>query len=623
MPESTGVHEADSSRSSRDWLLEQYWRSAFAILVAAAPVLLFLGEPADAWGVGGYVVVTVAAWLVAKRSALWGARLHLLAMLPYWTWYSALEGGVPMRLGAGVAEWAVLLVFPLITLVTIEGARGAGTGAVVGGALLAWRWPASSQLLVGAFLLSMALLIGLVFRRLATSLDTAHARVRHMAFHDALTDLPNRRELHARAGRVLIDGAEAALLFIDLNRFKTVNDALGHRVGDQLLQVIATRLRETIPSHQLVARIGGDEFAMLLSGVGELAARDLAKEVIQRVREPVDVAGRVLHVSGSVGIAVFPEHGKDVDALMQAADVAMYYAKTIESRVAVSGEDGDDGPQSRFELEVDLWEAVKRDELVLQYQPVLALGSGEVVGAEALVRWQHPDVGMVPPGDFISLAEESGAIVDIDCWVAEQALDQLAAWRNRDFDGTVSVNASARTLLANSESSGDSRYLQTLRDALDASGVPPSQVIVEITESAAMSDPAEMKERLDALAELGLGVALDDFGMGYSSLAYLKELPATRLKIDRAFVRGIGHHPRDEQLVELVLKIAQSFELDVVAEGVEFASQMTWLSLRGCQHVQGFHIGRPGSADAVLRLAKSGIHTSGAPGTAEQTREAS
>lgn len=611
-------------RKSRDWLLDQYWRSSVVVLLAAIPVVVVMGAGrADIIGLGGYVGISLLSWLLARRSRPMGARLHLAAMLPFWTWYSSAAGGLPQRLDAGVAEWAVLLVFPIVTMVTIEGTRGALFSATLGTVLLAWRWPETSRFLVGLFLLSMAVLIGMVFRRLAVSLDQAHARVHHMAFHDALTELPNRRELHDRAARVLVEGRSAALLFIDLNRFKTVNDALGHYVGDQLLQVVAKRLREAIPSEQLVARIGGDEFAMLLHELDDPEqVRTIALDAIARIREPIEVAGRVLHVSGSVGIALFPAHGQDVGELMQAADLAMYRAKTVQSRVAIHGDDGDEAPHSRFELEVDLWRAATRDELVLQYQPLLDLASGEVVGAEALVRWQHPDSGLVPPADFIALAEESGAIVDIDCWVARHALEQLAAWRAQGWQGSVSINASARTL-------GDSRYLDTIEAALAATGVPSRDIVVEITESAAMRDPERVRERLEGLVQRGLMVALDDFGMGYSSLAYLKELPASRIKIDRSFIRGIGVHERDEQVVELVLKIASSFGLGVVAEGVEEPAQIHWLQERGCHMVQGFHIGRPSSADKVITLARGALGSSGtdattsSPSAAKRALEAS
>jgi EAL domain-containing protein (putative c-di-GMP-specific phosphodiesterase class I) len=290
---------------------------------------------------------------------------------------------------------------------------------------------------------------------------------------------------------------------------------------------------------------------------------------------------------------------------MQAADLAMYRAKGVDDRVAIHGDDGDEAPHSRFELEVDLWQAAKRDELVLQYQPVLELASGDVVGAEALVRWHHPQSGLVPPGDFIALAEESGAIVEIDCWVARRALEQLASWRAQGFNGSMAINASARTL-------GEDRYLEALADALEGTGVSADHVIVEVTESAAMKDPERVRERLDDLTHLGVAVALDDFGMGYSSLAYLKELPASRIKIDRSFIRGIGHHARDEQVVELVLKIAESFELEVVAEGVEDPSQSSWLEGRGCQLVQGFHYGRPAAPERLLALAQGSMDESGA-----------
>ncbi|MCA9625945.1 MAG: EAL domain-containing protein, partial [Myxococcales bacterium] len=508
-----------TSSASRDWLLGQYWRSAFAIFAAALPLLLIMGRRADVWGTGVYLAVTLTCWSFGRRRLDLAARLHLLAMIPYWTWYSALDGGLPARLGIGVSEWAVLLVFPIITIVTLDGWRGTLLTFVLAEAALLTRWRGLTPVLEGTFLLASALLVGGVFRRLAVALDGALDRVRHMALHDELTALPNRRLLHERASLALRDGAPAALLFVDLNRFKTVNDALGHHVGDELLRVIAERLRDAVPGGQLVARIGGDEFAVLLT---ELQHVDdvvtVGEAIVERVSEPLELGGRIVHVSCSVGAALHPQHGDNVGQLMQAADMAMYRAKRDDGRVAIHGADGDESPSSRFQLEVDLWRAALRDELALEFQPILDLPTRRVVGSEALVRWHHPQRGPVPPGEFIPTAETTGTIGAISDFVLETVGNDIRGWTERgvmSHDSRISVNISASEF-------NRPDLLDRMDRILRATGTDPSRIELEITESVLLDDLSGAAKRLEEIDRLGMRVAIDDFGTGYSSLPYIR-----------------------------------------------------------------------------------------------------
>jgi diguanylate cyclase (GGDEF)-like protein len=579
------------------WLLERYWLFGWLIFAIASPLLLLLGSDVDQWGAGGYVAVTAIGWLVGRQSERLGIRLHLLLLFPYWTWFSGLEGGLPLALGVGTGGFVLMLVFPVLTLVTVEGYLGAAASLVVGGGCLLWRWPSLEGRLQGAFLLGVTVLLGLVFRRLATELASAQTRLHHMAYHDDLTSLGNRRLLQQRAAEWLREEDSCgALLFVDLDRFKTVNDVLGHTVGDQILRIVAKRIADATPETALATRIGGDEFAVLLPDVdSEKQAKRIADDIVYRLCEPIDVSERSVQVDASVGIAMWPAHGRTLEGLMQRVDLAIYRSKKQGVSVAVHEEAHHAGALSSRGLEVDMNRAIEDGQLRLDFQPIVRLSTLEVVGAEALVRWQHPSHGLLPPAAFIESAEETGHIVAIDRWVLRQAAKQAKSWSRAGFDGWISVNISARTLL-------DDMLLSVVKEVLATEKLDPSQLVLELTESAAMTDPDASFARLRALALLGVDIAIDDFGMGYSSLAYLKRLPARHLKIDRSFTSGIGEHSRDEELIELVLQLAAKWNLEIIAEGVETEEQLDWLRDKGCELGQGYHFGRPTRArDFVTR----------------------
>jgi len=413
-------------------------------------------------------------------------------------------------------------------------------------------------------------------------------QIEHLAFQDALTGLPNRISLDHRLDVALAiarrERHRLAVLFIDLDRFKVINDSLGHRVGDLLLKGVAERLSRTIRGSDTFSRLGGDEFVLLLSKVdrAESAGR-VAQKVQQSLRKPFDVAGRELFVTLSTGISVFPEDGDDADTLLKHADTAMYAAKqngrdTFQFYSHIGHATGTD----RLDLETQLHRAIEKEELTVHFQPVVRLLDGEVVNMEALVRWQHPTRGLVLPGSFIPLAEDSGLIFELGAFVLKAACRQTLSWRTRwNRDLSVSVNLSARQLL-------DRRLVSAVRRILEETGLPADALSLEITESIAMQNLEVSLTTLGALGSLGVGIVMDDFGTGFSSLSYLKILPVDTIKIDRSFIRDVATDPNDASIVRASIVMAHELRLRVVAEGVENAEQLRFL--RGCQcdDLQGF-----------------------------------
>jgi diguanylate cyclase (GGDEF)-like protein/PAS domain S-box-containing protein len=423
----------------------------------------------------------------------------------------------------------------------------------------------------------------------------AEERAEVLATRDSLTGLPNRQLLIDRVGHTIASaarqGSGAAFMFIDLDRFKTINDSLGHHIGDELLKRVATRLSVCVRASDTVARLGGDEFAVLIEGiaVNEVESpRLVAEKIITALSTPINIDGQLLATSCSIGVAVYPGDGRDAATLMRNADTAMYHAKDRgRNGFQFFSEEMNARAQERLAMESYLRQAVRRNELMLYYQPKFNLVTGELTGAEALLRWQHPRRGLLTPPSFISISEEIGLIVPIGEWVLERACEQLAQWREFKSDMQISVNLSVGQI-----TNGD-RLMRAVRQALDWAKLPASALDLEITESLIMQSVEEKVVLLNGLGKLGVSLSIDDFGTGYSSLAYLKRLPVDCIKIDGAFVRDIVTDLNDRAIVQAILALADSLELRTVAEGVETRQQMEALREMGCAEYQGYFASRP------------------------------
>ena len=434
-----------------------------------------------------------------------------------------------------------------------------------------------------------------------TQATLAAHHLQQLASFDSLTGMPNRNmfiaELELALGRARRNGGTFALCFIDLDRFKTINDSLGHAAGDVLLTTIGARLRDLLRESDLVARLGGDEFVALLEGPADAAALSaVARKILAAVSEPVALDGRKLWLTGSCGIAQYPADGEDAETLLKNADAAMYQAKA-EGKDTFRFYTAALAAQSAhlFALEADLRGATGRDELVLHYQPKIDLATGRLRGVEALVRWQHPTRGLLPPGEFISLAEDSGLIVPIGRWVMDAACRQVRAWTDAGLDAPrCAVNLSARQF-------GSVSLLDDVRESLHRSGLGADALEVEITESVLMADPDRANLTLQELHTLGVHISIDDFGTGYSSLAYLKRLPAHTVKLDRSFVSGLPADRDDAAITQAVIALSHSLAMQVVAEGVETDAQLDFLRRLGCDQAQGYLIGRPMPAEQLAQ----------------------
>ena len=440
-----------------------------------------------------------------------------------------------------------------------------------------------------------------------TQQKRAEQELRYLANFDTLTNLPNRSLLSERLSRAIVrahrEDNRIAVLFLDLDRFKDVNDSLGHAAGDRILRAAAARLQQTVGMHHTVARLGGDEFTVVLEG---LQAADDASVAAQRVIESFSQPlvldeHHEITVSPSIGISLFPDHAQVPTELLKHADTAMYQAKAAGRRTwQVYSARMDEATRRRATLAGLLRRVVERDELTLVYQPRYSLHHDRVVGAEALLRWRNPEFGAIPPDQFIPLAEDTGLILEIGEWVLREACTTLRAWHQAGLDGIVmSVNVSPVQLLR-----GD--LATTLARILAETGVASGQLELELTESAIMANVGRSASVLHACRILGVGVAVDDFGTGYSSLAYLKRLPLTTLKIDREFVGDLTRDPDDEAITSTVIAMGHSLELNVVAEGVETAGQLQFLREHGCDEVQGHYVAAAMDRDQCLAFIASG-----------------
>ena len=447
-----------------------------------------------------------------------------------------------------------------------------------------------------------------------TERKQAEERIRHMAHHDALTGLPNRTLFQDRVGQAVAQAhrnrSQVATLFVDLDHFKDINDSLGHQTGDRLLHLAGGRLQACLREGDSVARLGGDEFVINLPALTDSNdAMLVAGKVLEALREPFVIDGRELHVSGSIGISLYPADGEDTEALMRAADTAMYHAKE-------RGRDNyqffmpalNEAAQHRLAIATRLHQALPNAEFVVHYQPLVDLGSGRVFSTEALVRWKQADGGLVLPGEFIRIAEETGVIVALGEWVLREAAGQAARWREGGHsDLGTAVNLSPRQLRRPG-------FPELVGRILEEARLPPAALQMEITEGVLMAPNQENLAALAELARMGVRLAVDDFGTRYSSLAYLQRFPIHALKIDRSFVSGIGEDTSQTAIVTAIIAMAQSLRLKVIAEGVETAEQAAFLKARGCEAAQGCYFGPPVPAEELAASLRQPVVDRGPEG---------
>jgi diguanylate cyclase (GGDEF)-like protein len=435
--------------------------------------------------------------------------------------------------------------------------------------------------------------------RFAIERNRMERKLRTLVHYDSLTHLPNRQLLLDRLTQAIAQATRqetlVGLLLLDLDRFKLVNDTLGHEFGDKLLTEVAQRVNGCIRDSDTLARLGGDEFVVVLNGInGAQDAAKVAKKIIERLSKPIVIEGHEVFVTTSIGISLFPNDGMDKNALITNADVAMYRAKDEGRNHFQFYTYGMNATTvEKLTLENDLRRAIERDELLLHYQPQIRLPDRKIVGVEALVRWQHPELGLIPPARFIPIAEETGLIVPIGQWVLEQACAQAKEWLDSGLPPlVVSVNMSSRQF-------HQEDMLATVTNALEESGLSANQLALEITESSLMLKPDDAVITLCLLHNMGVGIAIDDFGTGYSSLGHLKRFPLQSLKIDRSFVNDVTENSEDAAIVRAILAMAHSLKLKVCAEGVELEKQLEFLDDAGCDKIQGFLISKPVPAKQI------------------------
>lgn len=442
----------------------------------------------------------------------------------------------------------------------------------------------------------------------AVSLAVANARLladlEHLAFHDLLTGLPNRAGFHRRFQRLAEESGEnarAGLVLLDLDRFREVNDTLGHQVGDELLVQVVARLAtgsgERSPE---LFRLGGDEFALVLPGAESLPeAADAGRRILEELGRPLQVAGMGLEIGASAGIALCPEQGRDSHELLRCADVALHEAKKTPGGVAAYARDLDQHTPERLALLSELAKGIREGELLLHFQPKVALQYGFIEGFEALVRWRHPTLGLLHSGRFVPLAEATDLMRPLTGWVVKEALRQLSVWNQEHPRLTMAINLSMRNIL-------DRSFPQALEEMVREAGVNPALVEFELTETAIMADPETALTALGRITESGPRLAIDDFGTGYSSLSYLEKLPVDVLKIDQSFIADMAAGPRSLAIVRSTVQLAHSLELGVVAEGVESRESARTLRAMGCDLAQGYYFARPAPAEDAARVLSKG-----------------
>ncbi len=430
------------------------------------------------------------------------------------------------------------------------------------------------------------------FKEMRRQVAERQQALEHQALHDALTGLPNRVLLQDRVQHAIhhlrrLGHGGLALLIMDLDGFKEINDTLGHPIGDGLLQQLGERLRQEVGDSDTVARLGGDEFAVLLEQVDEKEARHMAGRILHLLDQPFEVAGQSLYVAGSIGLALYPQHAHTPQELSRRADVAMYVAKREKNGIALYDPAQDHYTLQRLAQASDLRSAISNENLLLHFQPQIDLHTGKYSGVEALLRWHHPQLGYISPDDFIPVAEQTGLIRHLTYWVLDHSLAQIAAWQHQALPrGSIAVNLSAYNLQ-------DAGLALEVARLLKKWGVQPWRLVLEITESSMMANPARALATLEKLNDIGVQIAIDDFGTGFSSLSYLKQLPVDKLKIDKSFVMHMNEDDNDAMIVRSTIDLAHNLGLEVVAEGVESAAALELLHILNCDAAQGYFISRP------------------------------
>ncbi len=440
-----------------------------------------------------------------------------------------------------------------------------------------------------------------------TERKRAEEKLRQLAYHDSLTGLPNRALLQILVGQALAHtqrhGAQGAVLFVDLDRFKTINDTLGHATGDQLLKAVAARLTRVLRQSDTVARIGGDEFTILIEEIEQPQdAAHVAEKILSALAEPFDLAGQELFISASIGISIFPTDGHDLQSVLKNADTALYRVKDQgRNGYAFYQAEMNAAALNQLAIENSLRRALQREEFILYYQPKVASTNGRVIGVEALLRWHHPELGLVPPGQFLSLAEETGLIVPIGEWTLRTACQQAKTWLTQHHlpPLRVAVNLSNRQFR-------QPDLVAMVARVLAETALPASALELELTETVIMQDRETAIAKLQALKQMGVFISIDDFGTGYSSLEYIRHLHVDGIKIDRSFVRAAHIDEKDEAIVKAIVTLAHSLSIRVTAEGVETVEQHGFMRACECDETQGFYFGHPMAPDAFLRLMKKG-----------------
>ncbi|MDZ7662071.1 putative bifunctional diguanylate cyclase/phosphodiesterase [Thiohalophilus sp.] len=453
--------------------------------------------------------------------------------------------------------------------------------------------PGLAEMLVTAVFFGGSLFVLLITRSSLSSIEYIRrisALELHYAYHDQLTGLPNRNFLYEKVDGLIKENDrqhfEFAVLMMDLNQFKEINDSMGHQAGDKLIQYVATRIKKILRVTDTFVRLGGDEFAVLLPGADEKTANTVALSIVQFMREPFEVDRRQIPIGLSIGVARYPDDGASADILIQHADVAMYQAKESGTGYAFYDASADQYTSERLNMLCNLRDAMDNHEITLHYQPIVDLGRKNVWGVEALARWQHAELGMVMPGEFIPLAVQSNLMRPLSQYILQAAIQQMAQWRDDDIELRMSVNLSMHDIQ-------DALLPEKLRSLIERYRINPARLFLEITESSVMTDSRSVRMVIEQLHEMGVSLAIDDFGTGYSSLAYLKQIPADEIKIDKSFVRDMTRDDNDAVIVRTTIDLAHNMGRQVIAEGVEDRDAYDLLEILRCDLAQGYYICKP------------------------------